>query len=96
MGCLLVIPIALGGLVKVVLLLMKTFNAAVCVEEFKGARERILLLSLRSTDKLIKQVSILLTLHSIGASLTTPLQELALKGLVLELFDFRVDLVRIV
>ena len=94
MSCWLVIPIALGSsLVKVVLLLMKTCKATMCIEELKGARERILLLSLRSTYKLIKQVSILLTFHSIGASLTTPLKELTLKGLVLELFDLWVDLV---
>ena len=94
MGCWLVIPIALGSsLVKVELLLMKTSKATMCIKELKRARERILLLSLRSTDKLIKQVSIFLTLHSIRASLTTPLQELTLKGLVLELFDFWVDLV---
>ena len=94
MSCWLVVPIALGSsLVKIVLLLMKTSKATMCIEELKGAREWIQLLFLWSTDKLIKQVSIFLTLHSIGASLTTPLQELTLKGLILELFDFWVDLV---
>ena len=93
MSCLLVIPVALCGLVKVVLL-MKTADSAVSIEKLQGARHWMLLLSLRSADKLIKQVSILLTLHSIWASFSASFKELTLKGLVFELFDLRVDLVR--